>query len=105
MIEIRDTPKGASFAVQVQPRASKNALTGELGGGFKLALTAPPLEGRANQACVEFFASLLRVSRSSVTIASGQNRRRKVMRVAGLSAEEVRKRLASEPAGKKRSES
>ena len=62
MIEVRDTPKGASFAVKVQPRASKNALTGELGGGFKLALTAPPLEGRANQACVEFFANLLRVS-------------------------------------------
>jgi uncharacterized protein len=105
MIEIRDTPKGASFAVKVQPRASKNALTGELGGGFKLALTAPPLEGRANRACVEFFANLLRVSGSSVTIASGQNSRRKVIRVAGLSAEEVRKRLASEPAGKKRSDS
>ena len=105
MIEIRDTPKGASFPVKVQPRASKNALTGELGAGFKLALTAPALEGRANQACVEFFANLLRVSRSSVTIASGQNSRRKVIRVAGFSAEEVRKRLASEPAGNKRSES
>jgi uncharacterized protein (TIGR00251 family) len=105
MIEIRDTPKGASFAVKVQPRASKNALTGEFDGGFKLALTAPPLEGQANQACIEFFANLLRVARSSVTIASGQNSRRKVIRVAGLSAEEVRKRLASEPAGKKRSDS
>ena len=93
MIPIHDTPAGATFAVKVQPRAKKNAITGELGDALKLALTAPPVEGRANEACVEFFAELLNVSRSSVTIASGAASRNKVIRVAGLSAEEVRKRL------------
>jgi uncharacterized protein YggU (UPF0235/DUF167 family) len=51
------------------------------------------VEDRANQACIEFFAKLLKVPRSSVTIASGQTSRQKVIRVAGLSAEEVRRRI------------
>ncbi len=93
MIPIRDTPEGASFAVKVQPRARKNAITGEIGEALKLALTAPPVEGRANEACVEFLAEVLGVSRSSVTIAAGHSSRNKLIRVAGLSADEVRRRL------------
>src|SRR6266853_6373229 len=93
MISIHDTPDGATFAIKVHPRARKNAITGELGGALKLSLTAPPVEGRANQACIEFLANLLKVPRSSVTIASGQSSRRKIIRVTGLAAEEVRKAL------------
>jgi len=93
MIPIHHTPAGATFAVKVQPRARKNAITGEFGDALKLALTAPPVDGRANVACIEFFANLLKVSRSSVTIASGETSRNKVIRVAGLSAEEVRLRI------------
>ncbi len=93
MIEIRDSPRGATFAVRVQPRARKNAIIGELDGALKLALTAPPIEGKANAACVEFVANLLKVPRSSVTIASGQRGRNKVIRVAGLSAAAVKQRL------------
>jgi uncharacterized protein len=91
MIPIRDTPTGATFAVKVHPRARKNAISGELGDALKLALTAPPIDGRANQACIEFFANLLDVPRSSITIASGESSRRKVIRVAGLSADEIRR--------------
>ena len=69
------------------------AVAGELGDSLKLSLTAPPVEGRANEACINFLANLLKVPRSSVTIASGQNSRRKVIRVSGLSADEVQKRL------------
>jgi len=94
MIPIHDTPAGVIFSVKVHPRAKKNAITGELGDALKISLTTPPIEGRANRACIEFFANLLEVPRSSVSIASGENNRRKVIRVAGLSAEEVRKRLA-----------
>jgi uncharacterized protein len=93
MIPLRETADYVSFAVKVQPRAKKNAITGELGDALKLALTAPPVEGQANEACIEFFANLLKVPRSSVTIASGESSRRKVIRVAGLSADELRKRL------------
>ena len=93
MISIHDTPEGASFAIKVHPRARKNAITGELGGALKLSLTAPPVEGRANEACIEFLANLLKVPRSSVTIASGQSSRRKVIRVSGVLADEVQMRL------------
>ena len=93
MIPVHQTPTGVSFAIKVHPRAKKNAITGELGEALKLALTAPPADGRANEACIEFFANLLDVPRPSVTIASGETSRRKVIRVAGLSADEVRRRL------------
>jgi uncharacterized protein (TIGR00251 family) len=82
------------FQVRVQPRARKNAIVGEMGDTLKLALTAPPVEGRANEACIAFLAELLNVARSSVTIASGQSSRNKVIRVTGLSAEQVRERLS-----------
>ena len=93
MVSIQDTPAGATFAVKIHPRARKNAITGELGDALKLSLTAPPVEGRANEACIEFLANLLKVPRSSVTIASGQSSRRKVIRVSGVLAHEVQKRL------------
>jgi uncharacterized protein len=95
MIPIRETPFGATFQVKVRPRAKKNAITGEVGDAMKLALTAPPLEGRANQACIEFLAEVLNVPRSSVTIAAGQSSRNKVIRVRGLSAAQVEARLRS----------
>jgi len=93
MIPVHDSNAGATFAVKVHPRAKKNGITGEVGDALKLALTAPPVDGEANEACIDFFARLLNLPRSSVTIAAGQTSRNKVIRVAGLSAEEVRKRL------------
>jgi uncharacterized protein len=93
LIPINDTPQGATFAIKVHPRARKNAISGELGDALKLSLTSPPVDGRANDACIEFISKLLKVARSSVTIAAGQTSRRKVIRVTGLDAEEVRKRL------------
>jgi uncharacterized protein len=93
MIPIHDTPAGIIFGVKVHPRARKNAITGEVGNALKVAVTAPPVEGKANEACIDFFAKLLKVPRSSVTIASGQSSRNKVVRVAGVTAQQVRDRL------------
>ena len=93
MVAIQNSANGATFAVKVHPRAKKNAITGEVGDALKLALTAPPVDGKANEACIEFFAKLLKVPRSSVTIASGQASRQKVIRVSRLSVEEVKKCL------------
>ena len=93
MIPVQQTDSGVTFAIKLHPRAKKNALTGEVGEALKLSLTAPPVDGKANEACIEFFAKLLKVPRSSVTIAAGQTSRNKVIRVAGLPAEEVRRRL------------
>ncbi len=93
MVVINENDQGVSFAVRVHPRAKKNGMTGEVGGALKLSLTTPPIEGRANEACVEFFAKLLKVPRSSVTIASGQSSRNKVIRVMGVTAQFVRDEL------------
>ena len=93
MIPVQQMDAGVGFAVKVHPRAKKNAITGEVGDALKLSLTAPPAAGKANEACIEFFAELLKVPRSSVTIAAGQTSRNKVIRIAGLSAEEVRRCL------------
>ena len=93
MIDLKESQAGTTFAVKIHPRAKKNAITGQVGDALKVALTAPPIDGKANQACIEFFAKLLKVPRSSVTIAAGQTSRNKVIRVAGLSAPQVRERL------------
>ena len=93
MIPIRQSNGGVTFAVKVRPRAKRNAITGELGDALKVSLTSPPVEGRAKEACIEFFVNLLKVPHCSVTIASGQSRREKVIRVAGLSAEELRSKV------------
>ncbi|HUA16493.1 MAG TPA: DUF167 domain-containing protein [Verrucomicrobiae bacterium] len=93
MISVHESPDAVTFAVKVHPRAKKNAITGEIGDALKVALTAPPLDGRANEACIEFLAKLLKVPRSSVTIASGASGRNKVIRIAGISAGQLRSRL------------
>lgn len=90
---IRETADGATFAVRVHPRAKRNAITGEVGDALKISLTAPPVDGRANEACIAFLAELLNLPRTSITITSGQSSRNKVIRVAGISAEEVRRRV------------
>lgn len=93
MIKVQDVSGGASFAVKVHPRARRDAITGVVGDALKLDLTAPPIDGKANQSCINFLAELLEVPRSSVTIAAGQNSRNKIIRVAGLSAQQVREQL------------
>ena len=93
MIPIRETRHGAIFAIRVQPRAKHTAITGVFGEGeeaaLKLALASPPVDGRANEAIIEFFAELLNVPRSQVQILIGEKSRSKVIRVRGQSAARV----------------
>jgi uncharacterized protein len=93
VIAIQETAAGVRFAIKVQPRARRNAIVGELGDALKVAFSAPPLDGRANEACIEFLAEMLQVPRSSVSIVSGRSSRNKVIRIAGISAKDVRNRL------------
>jgi len=90
VIPIRQNEAGISFRVKVHPRAKKNLITGVLGGALKLSLTSPPVDGLANAACVDFFAALLKVPRSSVTITSGERSRLKTVRISGVTAEYLR---------------
>jgi uncharacterized protein len=94
MVPLNESAKGITFAIKVHPRARKNAITGTVGDALKLALTAPPVEGKANQSVIEFFADLFEIPRSSVTIASGETSRNKVVRISGMSRQVVEERLA-----------
>ena len=94
MIPVQESAKGIVFAVKVQPRARRNAITGVVGDMLKLALTAPPVDGRANQAVIEFLAELFEIPRASVTIASGETSRNKKVRITGMSRQTVEAKLS-----------
>ena len=81
------------LTVKVQPGASKDRVVGRIRDEWKLTLTAPPVEGRANRACIDFLARLLEVPRSRVRLVRGQTSRRKLIRVEGLSSDEIDERL------------
>jgi uncharacterized protein (TIGR00251 family) len=74
--------------VRVQPRAKRNALAGRMEQEWKLQLTAPPIDGRANQACVEFFARGLGIAQSRVRLVAGEKSRHKVLELEGVSEAE-----------------
>lgn len=95
MIPIRPTPQGLTFSIKVHPKAKKNAITGVLGSALKLSLTAPPVDGKANDAVLRFFAELFSVPRSAVTIVSGHSSRAKVVMIFGVSEQKVRDVLAT----------
>lgn len=84
----------ATLSVRVQPRASRNEVAGLAGETLKIRLTAPPVEGEANDACLDFLAKLLDLAPSRLTIIQGARSRTKVIRITGLTQVEVGARLA-----------
>ena len=83
----------ATLSVRVQPRASRNEVAGRVGDQLKIKLTAPPVEGEANDACLAFLAKLLDLAPSRLAIIQGDRSRNKVVRIAGLTQAEVHARL------------
>lgn len=84
MDAIREEATGVAISVFVTPRSSANSVSGMRNGEIKIALTAPPVDGAANKALVEFLSRRLGVSRQAVRIISGQTSRHKVVRVEGM---------------------
>lgn len=79
--------------VYVQPRASHNRLTGLYNDAVKLALTAPPVDGKANAAVIKFLASFLNVKKKDLEIKHGLQSRNKSVLIRGLNAESVRSKI------------
>ena len=79
-----------TFEVRVAPRASRNAIAGVHEGALKVSLTAPPVEGAANEALRKLFAKALGVPKSSIEIIRGERTRNKVLRIRGVSREALR---------------
>jgi len=99
MIAITAHPEGCLLSVRAQPSARKNAVIGEQAGALKIAVTAPPEDGRANQAITEMLREWLALKRSQVELAAGLTNRNKRFLIRGLDvtqlAELIQGRLAS----------
>ena len=91
MLYVKEDQDGVLFKVRVQPRAAKNQVAGLCEDALKLRLTAPPVDGEANEACRAFLAGVLDVPRSQVKIVSGHTGRSKMIKVTGVSAEKLSK--------------
>lgn len=95
MVNLTPHPEGVLLAVRAQPGARKNAVGGEHGGALKVAVTAPPEDGRANAAIVELLRDWLGLRRSEVELASGLTNRNKQVLIRGRSPEELAALLAA----------
>jgi len=73
-----------TLSIRIQPRASKNEITWMENGGLKIRLTAPPVDGAANEALIRFLAETLSVTKSQVDIVSGHTSRDKIVRISGV---------------------
>jgi len=84
---------GCVLTVKATPRASCSAVAGADADWLRLRLQAPPVDGRANEALVEFLAERLGVPRRAVSILTGETGRLKRVRIGGLAADQIRQRL------------
>jgi hypothetical protein len=85
----------ARIAVKAHPRAKRTAVTGRLGDAYKLDLAAPPVDGKANDECVRYFAELAGVPRRSVSVVQGAASRMKVIEIEGRTQEEMERLISS----------
>jgi len=87
--------KGAMLRVRVNPRSSRNQVTGWHDETLSVKITAPPVDGAANKACIEYIAVLLGVKKSQISIISGITSRDKSFMIADISSDEIDQRLSS----------
>ncbi len=90
---LRHAEGRATLAVHVQPGAKKSGVVGEHGDALKIRLAAPPVDGKANAALIEFLATRLGIARAQVTLKSGQTSRRKVLEIERAPADLVARLL------------
>ncbi len=95
----RETAAGVTLAVRAQPGARKTAITGVYGEGetaqLKIAIQAPPIEGRANDALIEFLAKFFSLPRANIVLMSGESSRTKIFLLRGIAFAHIRSALAN----------
>jgi len=89
MLYINETDNGIVFKVWVQPKSPRNEIKDLKGDALRVRITAVPVEGKANKACMDFLAKELGVSKSQVEIIGGHKSRTKVIRVTGVTKDEI----------------
>ncbi len=88
-----ESPGGCQISVKVMPNAPRDEIAGRLGDAVKIRIHAPALEGRANEALISFLAKRLALTRRAITVARGERSAHKVLRIEGLGAAEIQRRL------------
>lgn len=82
-------PEGAALAVRVQPKAKKNAVFGERAGALRVSVTAPPEDGKANDAVLALLRDYFKLQRSQLALLSGHTNRNKVVLVRGITPQQL----------------
>ena len=95
MIPVQQRGDAVTFSVRLHPKARRERIAGVVGDALKLDVIAPPVEGKANDACIRFLADFLKVPRASVSIAAGAGSRNKVIRIVGVSVAAVESTFAA----------
>jgi uncharacterized protein (TIGR00251 family) len=86
---MKETGNGVIFRIHVVPKSAKNECVGIQGNAIKLKITAPPVEGQANDACIRFLSDLLGVKKNQVTIVSGHKSRKKTVAIEGRGKKDI----------------
>ncbi len=92
-MKLVDVEGGVRFEIWAKPRAKKSRVVGERGDAIEVSLAAPPVDGAANEELVRVLSELLDVPKRAVAIVRGDTSQRKLVEIAGVSAEEARRRL------------
>lgn len=92
-MSIQPDQPATDLTVRLQPRARREAIIGERDGVLQIAVSAPPLDGQANEALCRLIAKRARIARSRVHVVKGRRSRVKVVRIDGIGSEHVRRAL------------
>ncbi|NLO21607.1 MAG: YggU family protein [Syntrophomonadaceae bacterium] len=89
MLNITEIPGGVRLEVKVQPRSSKNQIVGEKEGVLKIKLTAPPVDGEANQALIAFLSTCFKVPKKNISLLKGDSSRHKLLEIIGVEPKDI----------------
>ena len=93
MVWLRESKKGLTFDIQVIPHASRSEIAGVQECAFKIKVTAPPVEGAANEACIKLLARELGLKKSQMEISSGAKSRKKTVMIKDISKAELETKI------------
>jgi hypothetical protein len=95
MVKLQESKKGLTFGIQVIPHASRAEIVSIQNGVFKVKVTAPPVEGAANAACIKLLAGELGLKKSQLEIASGAKSRKKNVMVKNIGKTDLELKIQS----------
>ena len=93
MVRLRESKNGLTFDIQVIPHASRAEIAGVQEGAFKVKVTAPPVEGAANEACIKLLSKELGLKKSQMEIFSGAKSRKKTVMIKDISKTELEAKI------------